>query len=280
MISGRVLRFLFVLGAVVLVALVYWLPKNKPTTKTEAVQPEKVSDSVAFDFELYLKSAQSRLPWELGNRISKFEAELDSVVTPPITIYDSLGTLWDSAKVPGIAAWQFKNKALKTKEEKDWLNAAYRFFDAYKIASDSAEAVWFVGEAVESYESVLKINPGNLNAKTDLGVLYAEASPQPMKGITLLREVVTENPMHEQAQLNLGFLSMKSGQFDKAIERFTKVLEINHARIDMHIYLGEAYVRMGDNKKAIEQLKIFRNLTNDQEMITNVDNYIKSLENQ
>ncbi|MBL0341448.1 MAG: tetratricopeptide repeat protein [Bacteroidetes bacterium] len=71
---------------------------------------------------------------------------------------------------------------------------------------------------------------------------------------------------------------MKSGQFDKAIERFNKVLEINPGRIDMHVYVGEAYVRLGNKEKAIENLKIFKNLSNDQQMIKDVDDYIATLE--
>jgi tetratricopeptide (TPR) repeat protein len=93
----------------------------------------------------------------------------------------------------------------------------------------------------------------------------------------LLREVVTKDPQHENAHLNLGFLSMKSGQFEKALERFQKVLQINPARIDMHIYMGEAYVRMGNTDKAIENFEIFKNLSNDQQMIKDVDAYIASI---
>ena len=133
---------------------------------------------------------------------------------------------------------------------------------------------------MEAYNKVLEINPKNLNAKTDLGILYAEASPEPMKGITLLREVVAEDPLHENAQMNLGFLSMKSGQYDKAIERFNQVLKINSSRIDMHVYIGEAYLQKGDSENAIRNYEIFKNLSNDQEMNQQIDNYIKEIRNR
>lgn len=182
--------------------------------------------------------------------------------------------------MPGIAAWYFEQKAQKSGNEKDWLNASYRYFDAFKSGKDSVESAFFVQKAIAGYSNVLKINPSNLDAKTDLGVLYTEGTAEPMKGIMLLREVVSTDPKHENAQLNLGFLSMKSGQLDKAIERFNKVLEINPARVDMYVYIGEAYVRSGNKQKAIENLKIFKNLSNDQQMIKDVDDYIASLEKE
>jgi tetratricopeptide (TPR) repeat protein len=70
---------------------------------------------------------------------------------------------------------------------------------------------------------------------------------------------------------------MKSGQFEKAAERFKKVLEINPSRIDMYVYLGEAYVRLGNKEKAIENFEVFKNLSNDQQMIKEVDDYIASI---
>ncbi len=196
------------------------------------------------------------------------------------TILDTLVSFWDSANSPGIAAGYSKQKATQTGLEQDWINAAYRYFDATKAATDSLESVWFVSQAMEAYNKVLEINPKNLNAKTDLGILYAEASPEPMKGITLLREVVAENPLHENAQMNLGFLSMKSGQYDKAIERFNQVLKINSSRIDMHVYIGEAYLQKGDNENAIRNYEIFKNLSNDQEMNQQIDDYIKEIKSR
>jgi tetratricopeptide (TPR) repeat protein len=188
--------------------------------------------------------------------------------------------VWDSTGKPGIAASVYERKAAFTQTEKDWLNAAYRYFDAFKAGRDSAETAHFTGAAIRCYSKVLELNPSNLDAKMDLGVVYAEGTAEPMKGIMMLREVVTENPFHENAQMNLGFLSMKSGQYDKARERFQKVLEINPSRVDMYVYIGESFVRTGDKKEAIRNFEIFKNLTNDPQMIKDIDDYIIKLKSE
>jgi tetratricopeptide (TPR) repeat protein len=261
-------------GAVILSVAVYTLPKNQPAEPGTSGQKE-LSGS-GFDFNDYLENATRQLNEGLAGQLKSLENEgSDSE-----GYLDKMTALWDSAGIPGISAWYFEKQAEKDGKEETYLNAAYRYFDAFKAGKDSAEAAWFSGKAIATYSKVLEINPKNLNAKTDLGSLYAEATAEPMKGIMLLREVVEADSTHENAQLNLGFLSMRSGQYEKAIERFDKVLSINPARIDMYIYRGEAMVQMGKKKEAIESFKIFRNLTSDKELIANVDQYIASLEGE
>jgi tetratricopeptide (TPR) repeat protein len=273
--KGKTLRIGLVAGAILLMAGIYFLPK-KPQLKENAEAKTESVTSSDFSFEKYVSDSRTKLPWDAGDKISKWE-DLLKTDSSSIGIYDSIGKAWDANSLPGIAAWFFERKAVQSKAEKDWLNAAYRYFDAFKASKDSIESSYFVQQAIRSYTNVTTLNPSNLDAKTDLGILYAEGTGEPMKGIMLLREVVTTNPMHENAHLNLGFLSMKSGQFEKAVERFNKVLEINSARVDMYVYLGEAYVRMGNKEKAIESFEVFKNLSNDPQMIKEVDDYIKAI---
>ena len=135
-----------------------------------------------------------------------------------------------------------------------------------------------VAKAMSNYQLVLDKNPNNLNAKTDLGVCYAEGSNEPMKGILLLREVVTADPNHEMAQFNLAMLSIKSGQLDKAIDRLNTVLKINPKRIDVYFYLGQVYSSKGDNAKAIENMKLFVSKTDDPNAAAEVKKMIEALE--
>lgn len=274
--GAKKLRIALVAGAVVLAAGVYLLPKT-PHPKEENEETVKVAaNSEAFSFDRFVSDSKLKMGWDADNKVSTWEKSL-STSDENLELYDSIGLAWDAAQFPGVAAWYFEQKSLKSRNEKDWLNAAYRYFDAYKAANDSSEAGFFVEKAISSYTEVIALNPKNLNAKTDLGVLYTEGTAEPMKGIMMLREVVTEDPSHENANLNLGFLSMKSGQFEKAVDRFKKVLEINPARIDMYVYIGEAYIRLGNKEKAIENFEVFKNLSNDQQMIKDVDDYIASI---
>src|SRR5205085_11235923 len=148
--------------------------------------------------------------------------------------------MWDRVNMPQISSYYFEKIAQINPGEKTWINAAYRYFDAFRISGDSLLRHMFVDKAISAYKKVIEINPDNLDAKTDLGLCYADGTSAPMQGIMLLREAVEKKPDHEMAQFNLGILSLKSGQNEKAVERFQKVLDINPANKEARFLLGRA----------------------------------------
>jgi len=276
MLNGRVLRIGLISVAVILTFTLYFLPRTSKTASESAEKPE-AKGSIAFDNEHFIKDAKSRLPWKDAGVLDSLD-QLIAKESSGSVLYDSAAAVWDRNSNPGIAAWYLEQKASKTGAEKDWLGAGYRYFDAFKSTNDSVTFRWFVSKAIESYSKVIELNPSNLNAKTDLGVLYAEGTGEPMKGIMMLREVVQTDSLHENAQMNLGFLSMKSGQYAKAVDRFKTVLRINPNRIEMYVYLAQAQVESGDKEGALKNLRIFRNVSKDDQMNLEVDNYIKEIE--
>lgn len=266
-----------IVGAIAFAVGLYFVP-----TKTEKTSKEEVKEVVvkkeSIRFEDHLEKAKKHLNAESLDEINKIEAALSDGNIAKNVLLDSLGRIWDTFKQPMISAHYFELIANAEPNEKNWLNAAYRYFDAFKMAQDSSLRVSLVEKATICYTWVIEINPKNLDAKTDLGVCYTE-SPQPMKGIMLLREVVKEKPDHENAQLNLGLLSIKSRQFDKAVERFEKVLQINPYNIDVYLYLGEAHLQKGDKTKAIVSFEKYKSVSKDAIAVKEVDLYIEKIKN-
>ncbi|MBL0341449.1 MAG: hypothetical protein IPP71_11200 [Bacteroidetes bacterium] len=175
MAGGNKLLIGLVSGAIVLVAGIYLLPKTN--TKVKSDEKEITSDSTVavFSFDNFLSTSKSKMGWDAGNKINNWETSIEKGVAE-LAIYDSVAKVWDEAKNPGIAAWYYEQKAAKSNIEKDWLNASYRYFDAFKVGKDSLEVSYFVQKAITGYSKVLEINPTNLDAKTDLGILYTEGT--------------------------------------------------------------------------------------------------------
>ena len=273
--SSRNLRYLFVGIALLLSVGLYFAPSqinNKPAPKKDAVAPKQQ----ALSMESISKTAKESLKDDQKGYISSLEMQLEA--NPNQTfLLDSLGKAWDEAQIPALAAWYFEKKAEKQPSEENYLAAAYRYFDAFKIAGDELLRTQLVDKAISSYNKVLEINPKNLNAKTDLGVCYAEGTSEPMKGILMLREVIKEDPNHEMAQLNLGFLSVKSKQFDKAIDRFTTVMKINSKRTDVFYFLGHTYYEAGKKDSAIFWLEKFKKESDDYRLVQQAEQIITQL---
>ena len=132
--------------------------------------------------------------------------------------------------------------------------------------------------AISIYEQVLKQEPNNLDAKAGLGFCTAIATPQPMNGIMMLRDVVKADPNHENGQLFLGLLSLQSGQLDKAIDRFEKVLVLDSQNFNVLLILGRTYAETGNTKKALETFKLLKEKTQDAGLNQEADAWIKKLE--
>ncbi|MEZ4800012.1 MAG: tetratricopeptide repeat protein [Flavobacteriales bacterium] len=73
----------------------------------------------------------------------------------------------------------------------------------------------------------------------------------PMEGIMMLREIIAEDENNVEAQYWLGVFSVRSGQLDKAVERFNKVIEIRPDYIAAFIDLGGMYVEMDSTEKGL-----------------------------
>ncbi|MBX2971814.1 MAG: tetratricopeptide repeat protein [Flavobacteriales bacterium] len=121
------------------------------------------------------------------------------------------------------------------------------------------------------------MDPGQ--AKTQEAIALVNG-PDPMRGILMLREVLEEDPDNVEAHWHLGLFSIQSGQYDKALARFQKVLELDSVNFpDAWFYLGRTYATLDSNAQAIASFKKYRTLTQDTAILNGVDRFLIELEN-
>jgi tetratricopeptide (TPR) repeat protein len=77
-------------------------------------------------------------------------------------------------------------------------------------------------------------------------------SPNPMEGITILRDLVSKDPNNVDAQYFLGEFSVKSGQYDKALTRLEKVLELRPEDLNYQVRVGLQYLEMDSVSRALK----------------------------
>ena len=80
-------------------------------------------------------------------------------------------------------------------------------------------------------------------------------------------------------QLNFAFFSVKSRQWDKAIRRFEKVLQIDSTYIEAYLHLADAYEQSGNKIKTIEVLEKYKTKTDDVLAKNEIEKYIQQLKN-
>ncbi len=80
-------------------------------------------------------------------------------------------------------------------------------------------------------------------------------SAPPMQAIGLLRKVVEIEPNHVNGNFYLGYFSIMSGQFDKAKERLSIVLQALPEHADALLLMAQANKGLGQNEEAKAHLK-------------------------
>jgi tetratricopeptide (TPR) repeat protein len=215
----------------------------------------------------------------LSGKINDLENQLKAASgDKKLALQKQLATSWDDVNQPAPAAFYYQAAAQTENKAQDWLNAGDRFNNAFKSSQDTSLQPVFIANAVEAFHNALKLSPESLEGKTGLGVAYVNGGAMPMQGIALLLEVVKKDPKNLDANLNLGMFSMKSGQYEKAIDRFKTVIAVKPG-FEPYYYLAQSYTQVGKKTEAIAAYKKCKELMPDQVFGQRIDQYIKELKN-
>ena len=75
-----------------------------------------------------------------------------------------------------------------------------------------------------------------------------------MKGILQMRSLSEKYPENADLQWNMGLFSIQSGQYEKAVARFEKVINIDAQRLDAYMQLAMSYLALQDTSAATDVL--------------------------
>ena len=117
--------------------------------------------------------------------------------------------------------------------------------------------------AVENFEKSLEVNPSDVLVLT-LAQEYIKAGNMEKAGYYIDKAGSADNAVLKEKRLILQgqrYLGLK--EYDKALESFSKVLDLNPGSADAYYYTGEVYEAKGDLQKAKAQWRKAYNLNPD-----------------
>jgi tetratricopeptide (TPR) repeat protein len=221
-------------------------------TSTQTTENQTVTtESILTTARLALTESQKITLLSIENQLNTSKNAPDS-----LKAFKALTQFWaDSAQKLAPYLYFTYSAALLENSEKSLTFAAQQLVDNL-LTPDAPPALqpWIAGNAKVLLEKALVINPKNDSAKINLGAcyLFGNLSDNPMQGITKIKEVVDTNPKNTYGQMMLALGGKKSGQYDKAIERFLTVLNIQPNHIEAMIHLAECYELTDQKALAIE----------------------------
>lgn len=153
--------------------------------------------------------------------------------------------------------------------ERNYLRAGDQYYEAFGFAVDEQKAAYLGQKTRDNYQKALDKNPNLLAAKANLAMTYV-STENPMQGISLLREVLQQDPTNELALFNLGMLSMRSGQYARAVDRFRQILVNNPGNTKAQFYLGVSLAETGQKAEALKMLKQVKAVEKDPQILAAV----------
>lgn len=269
--SAKKTQLILVTCALILFVLLFIAPKTAPK-HTDDDGHNHSSQAVAIDenanLEVYANMA-------LKNMEPSKKEKADKLIAANQT--DSMISFWDKNKRPDLASVYAEKKAISLNKSTDWFTAGNRYYYAVQFTQDKTETPILYQCAIRCYSKGLKLEPGNTDGKIMLASSYVEGTQDPMKGISLLKEIEQKDSNNVKLQLSFAFFSVKSGQLDKAIIRFNKVLAVDSNYIEAYLHLADAYEQQGNTGKTIEVLEKYAAKTTDATAKVEINKYIEQL---
>ncbi len=257
-----------VLASVLAVGVVLMLLPRTVLRGSDSAPAETVHQDAEFLEQL--EGVKKETPSEVLANVEFFEGKLKAAQgKSQVEWLDSLSRTWDRQMRPGIAAEYVLRKAELLNTAQAWKDAGVRYLGISRFFEGENQA-GLSQRAINCLEKARELDANDADIRTQLGVAYVEGSAEPMKGITLLREVVAEDSTNVDAQMSLGLFSMKSGQYDKAEKRFRTVIQLRPDLPEMRLYLCDALQMQGNSKGALAELAQLEKATSDSMLLQEV----------
>ncbi len=248
-------QYLAVLGALALFLALYFgfdtkTGKQKTTERSRALQAESTS------FETLLTDAKAHLSAEQSAQVTETEQPLASANTDAerSAILKRLSGLWYSLGQIPVAGGFAEQVAELENADSSWSVAGATFFNGLVSSQDPVIRSFCADHAVKAFESAASLTPSNVEHRVNLALVYAENPPpdNPMQAVMMLRDLESKHPDNPAIFNALGRLAIKTGQWQRAIERLEKAWVLDKNNPNTPCLLAKAYEGAGNTTKATE----------------------------
>lgn len=276
-------RALLLLISTIVVIVLFNLPmsvvENDPTIGEEGQNSENtikkegpgqsgLDPSHSFQLSENDKKTVARLKESYKTSINKEKSAIFA---------DSLAQLFRNINKLDSAAKYIELVAIDIPNEENWQKAGDSYYEAFEFAIDPQKAALLGEKSRTYYNKVLKLTPGRLDLKTKVAMTHV-SSDNPMQGVMMLREVLEEDPDYAEAIFNMGLLAIRSGQYERAVGRFERLVQLQPDNYEAYFYLGVSFKELGNKNESQAQFEKVKLLTDKPEIHESVNRYLEELE--
>ena len=238
--------------ALCLVACLYFLGKRSASTNNTPA----LSGPADINIDTILNHAKQNLTPAQITWLETLEKSVvrGDVKSQQLDVYHQIAHFWkDSARIFEPYAWYEAEASRLEYSEKSLTFAAHLILENLRGETNTQLKKWKALQAKDLFERSLRINDKNDSSLVGLGACYifGNITENPMEGILKVRQVAEKDSTNIFAQLVLGQGSTISRQYDKAIDRFERVIRLQPENMEAILLLAEVFERKGDKISAI-----------------------------
>jgi|GEM_PF-2420784 len=176
-----------------------------------------------------------------------------------------------------LAAYFQLQIAEKTESSSDWGKAGQSIYTYAVQMQDSLRRDFLMAEAIRCFDQVLEKSPSNRSATLYKGLALADNRETMMLAVPLLLQVVREDTANDLANYTLGLLAIESGQLDKALNRFEKLISLQPSNAEYHFQAARTAEMMGNKELALNYYRASLELTSNPQIQEQLNEIIKQL---
>jgi len=216
----------------------------------KALEKSRVQKFELISIDRVIAEAKPELPASTQMDIQEYEKRLKLVETDSqkVSYLRALASLWFGAEKPLISGSYAEQIADIENDLDAWSITGTTYSIAAQRLQGGNEKDFAIGKSRLAFEKALSLDPENTDNKINLALSYVEAplEENPMKGILMLVDMNKKDPENIPVLMQLGRLSLKTGQYEKAVERLTKVIELRPTLKEAHCLLAEVLRQKGE----------------------------------
>lgn len=252
-------QWIVIVSAAVLFAVLYFGFDTKPASHS-SIEEKRSLSAVSTDANSLVSDAKKSLGPQQVAQLTALEAELQSASSDSTKteLLKQLSSNWYKFERPEIAGYYAEEVAKLANEEESWSIAGTTYSICLQRSQDEKIRSFCTERAIGALETAASLNPSNLQHKVNLALVHTENPPQdnPMQGVLMLVELNKQNPENVSVLTQLGRLAIKTGQFEKAVERLGKAVELEPSNRMAVCLLASAHENLGNQSEATEFKKV------------------------
>lgn len=233
--------------------LLYFKCETKPPSQ-KAIEKSRALTLEQTDISTLLTEGKSRLDTRGTAAILSLEAELEAAAgdSARMETFKTLSGKWYELGELALAGYYAEEAANLESSGQAWGIAGTTYTLCAQQTEEGKVKEFCATRALKAFESAISLDPEDIAHRLNLALLYTDFPPsgEPMKGILLLRDLDTKNPDNPSILFHLGRLAIRTGQWEKAIERLERVATLDPGNRNAWCLLTQAYEQTGNQKKA------------------------------